>query len=424
MAVDGSPYTSEITQGGCLDAFWSTISFQRCVLYFMRGGSYRSCPFFVNRLQARVQCYSLALIFYLWSKPHYRNSSFGEDMAKNLRNVAIPGSGIPLSFFCLMKGLAFFFVMFLNPIVCLLAAVIGQRKDSRPWAQAYMEQLLCPQDWFSYWRLNCRLASYHALVTGSSGYGQEDKWTFLRDGKSKGVPISPFLDIPAVVVKDKNEEGGMGLYFFKNATDGGDWIIQERLDNDAFVSSLLPENAPLSTMRVITASRWWLAERQGNKSGADCVEVLSCVFRAGRQGADTDHSSILFDVDTKTGTILKGTTNAHWYQLGPEKILSTPWVSTHDTTHHPDNNKLVSGATIPDLDSKLALVADAHFKLMPDVPLVGWDVALTTKGVYLLEVNLSCNFFRGSFDVPHYVQFVNDYFIALEDERATRVKIE
>lgn len=47
----------------------------------------------------------------------------------------------------------------------------------------------------------------------------------------------------------------MGLFFFKNALEGGDWIIQERLDNDAFVSSLLPENAPLSTMRVISASR-------------------------------------------------------------------------------------------------------------------------------------------------------------------------
>lgn len=46
---------------------------------------------------------------------------------------------------------------------------------NRPWAQAYVEQLLCPQDWFSFWRLNCRLASYHALVTGSKGYGQEDK---------------------------------------------------------------------------------------------------------------------------------------------------------------------------------------------------------------------------------------------------------
>lgn len=52
----------------------------------------------------------------------------------------------------------------------------------------------------------------------------------------------------------------MGLFFFKNATQGGNWIIQERLENDAFVTSLLPENAPLSTMRVISASRQELNE--------------------------------------------------------------------------------------------------------------------------------------------------------------------
>lgn len=81
--------------------------------------------------------------------------------------------------------------------------------------------------------------------------------------------------------------------------------------------------------------------------------------------------------------------------------------------------RLITGAVVPDMEAKLALVADAHFKLLPDVPLVGWDVALTSKGVYLLEVNLSCNFFRGSFGLESYVQFIHDYFVALEEERAT-----
>ncbi|CAM9474598.1 unnamed protein product [Ectocarpus sp. 8 AP-2014] len=409
-------------------SFWTAISdtvrFYRCILYFLTGGTYKECPYFATRLQARVQCYSLGLIFYLWSKPHYRNASFKEDMFKNLRNVAIPGTGIPLSFYCSFKAMVYLFILVVNPAICFMAAINLQRKHGRPWAQAYIEQLICPQDWFSFWRLNCRLASYHALVTGSEGYRQEDKWTFLRDGKSKGVPISPFLDIPAVVIKDKNEEGGMGLYFFKNATAGGDWIIQERLDNDEFVTSLLPDKAPLSTMRVISASRWWLEKRQGKIPGPSCIDSLSCVFRAGRQDADTDHSSILFDVDASTGTLLKGTTNAHWYELGPAKMFNTPWVSTHDVTHHPDNNKLITGEVIPDIQGKLDLVADAHFKLLPDVPLVGWDVALTTKGVYLLEVNLSCNFFRGSFSLGPYVQFVHDYFVALEEERGTHGKIE
>ena len=36
----------------------------------------------------------------------------------------------------------------------------------------------------------------------------------------------------------------------------GDWIIQERLQNDEWLNALLPSNAPLSTMRIITTSTW------------------------------------------------------------------------------------------------------------------------------------------------------------------------
>jgi glutathione synthase/RimK-type ligase-like ATP-grasp enzyme len=43
----------------------------------------------------------------------------------------------------------------------------------------------------------------------------------------------------------------------------------------------------------------------------------------------------------------------------------------------------------------LTMVVQSHLTLLPDVPMVGWDVAMTNKGVVLLEVNLSCNFFRG-----------------------------
>jgi hypothetical protein len=97
----------------------------------------------------QVQVYSLSLIFYLWNKPHYRNGTFQDDMVrplfyicsmstcalslanwiqctcksltaalcschalctfkkqvKNLRNVAIPGTGVPLSLMCILKVL-------------------------------------------------------------------------------------------------------------------------------------------------------------------------------------------------------------------------------------------------------------------------------------------------------------------------------
>jgi glutathione synthase/RimK-type ligase-like ATP-grasp enzyme len=56
----------------------------------------------------------------------------------------------------------------------------------------------------------------------------------------------------------------------------------------------------------------------------------------------------------------------------------------------------------------------SHFDLMREVPMVGWDVTFTPKGVFLLEVNLSCNFFRGSFDTENYISMVDEYWSALD----------
>jgi len=280
----------------------------------------------------------------------------------------------------------------------------------------FHEQLLCPQDWFSFWRMNCRLASLHALTTGESGYDFEDKWSFLTVGEERGVPVSPWLKTKGLFVKHRNEEGGLGCAAYSNAICGGDWIIQECLENADSLKHLLPEDAPLSTLRVISASRGGLKLENDRKSESD-IQCLSCVFRAGRAGALTDHESILFDVDMRTGTIKRGTTNSHWYKLGVDKVFSTAWTSTHDVTCHPDTGNPITGQQLPDMAGILALVENAHRKLAPGVPLIGWDVALTTKGTFLLEGNFSCNFFRGYFDQDLYFRFVEDYLNDLEAQR-------
>ena len=77
----------------------------------------------------------------------------------------------------------------------------------------------------------------------------------------RGIPVSPWLDVECVVAKDKGTEGGMGIHFFKSASHGGQWILQTKLSNGGKIAEVLPESAPLSTLRVITASRGGL--RQG-----------------------------------------------------------------------------------------------------------------------------------------------------------------
>lgn len=262
------------------------------------------------------------------------------------------------------------------------------------------------------------MVSYHHTVTKEPQYEFEDKWTFLKRGKEAGLPVTPFFTCDSIIVKHRNEEGGLGLMKYKNATVGGDWIIQEWFQNSAFLRSLLPANAPLSTFRIITASRGLLTPN--TKLAPGTITALSCVFRAGRQNAITDHSSVLFDVDVNTGEILYGTYNWNWYQLGLFKGLSCPWsLADTTTTHHPDANIKLTGVKIPQFQEMLDLVVKAH-ALFPHVPICGWDVALTDNGMYLLETNFSCNFFQATFDRSKYFEFVEDVFLFLESKEKAR----
>lgn len=429
LLVSGSTAREEL-----LSAMRDTAGYYGALWYYwVRGGTYSTAPHFPGRLRARVQVYSLCLIPDLWARPHYRNGDFQEDMLKNLRDVALPGTGLPLSVFAYHRACTYFFLIVLYPCVAAAAALRRAVAQSREEtgirgsgnafltriAACYREQLLEPEDWFSFWRMNCRLATLHASATGERDYETEDKWEFLTRAEALGVRVSPFnTDMAGIVCKHRNEEGGLGFCAFKNAAVGGDWIIQRALRNGAFLSSMLPENAPLSTFRVISASRGGLKSGTRARVVRGDVRALSCVWRAGRKGAITDHSAILFNVDPDTGEIKRGTTNTHWYQRGASKILTTPWLSEHGYTDHPDTGKRITGGRVENIRDIMDFAEDAHLRLNPHVPLCGWDVALTRDhGMLLLEVNHSCNFFRGTFDKQWYFEFVDDYFRNVEARR-------
>ena len=431
----GALFTDSDTRNAAVLALSNTVNYYRCLYYYWWSqGTYENCPYFTNNVRSKVQLYSLALIMTLWDKPHYRNGDFQEDMIKNLRDVALPGTGLPLSYFAYHKVFTYFFLLVLYPVVAWAAAFnrVWHNNAEEPVAytapsklhhlyQCYSEQLIEPRDWFSYWRLNCRLATYHSYVTGLStkeNYDCEDKWKFLIKSKEKGIAVTPWLDVD-IICKDRNEEGGLGFKAFKNAAnakhnqgEGGQWIIQEKLSNGPFLSSMLPStNPPLSTFRIISSSKGGLHVGHCKR---DDIKALSCVWRAGRENAATDHTAILYNVHPTTGEILKGTLNTHWYHQNAASRTTT--LSTHSFTHHPDTNRKITGQVVPDIAEIMSFVEEAHLKLIPHVPLCGWDVALCGEDneKLLLEGNFSCNFFRGTFDEEYYFEMVESYFIAME----------
>jgi len=322
----------------------------------------------------------------------------------------------PLSLIVRTKLIAYIFLVFVYPCIALVASLVRCGRNIASAAEAYSEQLLTPQDWFSFWQLNCRLATWHSSTTNETDYQMEDKWAFLCKAEELGIAVTPTLKVASIVCKHRNEEGGLGFASFKNATAGGDWIIQEKLRNGPFISSMLPANAPLSTFRIISASRGGLKSgtvERGDVKKQDIV-ALSCVLRAGLAGAETDHVNIIFNIDPETGIFKKGTTNNHWYKRGLGAIFTTPYTSEHNVTHHPDSGLKVTGRQV-DMKAMMNFVCDAHLRMMPHVPLAGWDVAMVDGDkMILLEANFSCNFFRGDFDQAAYFDFIEEYFLEME----------
>ena len=407
------------------------MQYWRSLWYFVvQRGEYSKLPFFAESPAIRAHVFSLALILDLWSKPHYRAPTLQQDLLNNLKNVALPGTGIPLSYFCVHKWIALVFIAFVNPLICLFAAV-RDGKASTPASKLFAQYLLSPRDWFSLWQLNCRLASVHSLTTAAPGFAMENKWDFLVKGEAEGVAVSPYMKLPKITLKNKNIEGGMGIHFFENASAGGDWIIQPVFDNAAPLAKVLPTHSPLSTFRVITISRGALnpenpyvdARTKATIAPEDLITPLCCVFRAGREGAATDHKSILYDVDFGSGRIKSGAVNEHWYRLGVQHV--NLWKTAFpENDHkqgrfdsHPDTGVFMVGAEIVKPSQLFALCVDAHYKLLADVPVAGWDIAVTTAGTFLLEANLSCNFFMGSFDQAAYFSFVDECFAEVDRRR-------
>ena len=95
------------------------------------------------------------------------------------------GTGVPLSVFCHSYYSCMFFIVIINPWICFFGAFnkarIEQKKTNSlgmdvfisDLVKFYKTHLLHPDDWFSLWRLNCRLVSYHSHLTQAKGYKQE-----------------------------------------------------------------------------------------------------------------------------------------------------------------------------------------------------------------------------------------------------------
>lgn len=159
-------------------------SYYRGLLYFQRGGRLKDCPL-GGTTAHHVHLYSLGKTLQLWDTPHYRDVNFHTDIRKNLKNVGIPATGMPLSTFCHFKATAYLFLLLVYPMAAACAALYCKLRYGAHFAEEFEQQLLDPQHWFAIWRLNCLVVAWHSYITQSPEYNMEDKGTFLLEGQCR-----------------------------------------------------------------------------------------------------------------------------------------------------------------------------------------------------------------------------------------------
>lgn len=123
--------------------------------FVFSGKKYSEVLVFADDIQAKALVFSYSLIFKMYKEPHYRSSDFRQDMIDNLANVAVPGTGVPLSIFSRSYYVTLFYVMFIVPFVCFCGAVnqvLVQKQYTLSTfttlvTDTYIEFLFHPDDW-------------------------------------------------------------------------------------------------------------------------------------------------------------------------------------------------------------------------------------------------------------------------------------
>lgn len=141
---------------GVFFALANTFKYYYAIYAFvLLGRKYSEVSVFADDIQAKALIFSYSLIFKMYNEPHYRSTTFRQDMIDNLGNVAIPGTGVPLSVFSRSYWLTLFYVMFLIPFICFCGAVNSVLKEreftlltfSSLVTECYIEFLYHPDDW-------------------------------------------------------------------------------------------------------------------------------------------------------------------------------------------------------------------------------------------------------------------------------------
>ena len=197
------------------------------------------------------------------------------------------------------------------------------------------------------------------------------KW--LDTAKARREEIEGLISESDTIAKPQESSSGIGIlklnlvsaaserYKIVKMLKDRPFVLEECVSNSGETAKFHPES--LNTVRVVTVL---------GKSGK--VSILGSFIRFGTGGNYVDNGGkdgILAEIDVDSGMVITNAFDKH----------------RNEFDRHPDSGLLFKGFKIPEFDSIIG-VCSAAAKEIPEVPIVGWDVAITKEyGIEIIEGN-------------------------------------
>lgn len=200
-------------------------------------------------------------------------------------------------------------------------------------------------------------------------------WIACRE--SSAEEIRRFIEAQArLIVKDSRAMQGKGVYALEpgepdSGTSASEWAAR-LAGQDVLLERWITQHPAMdfggrcvNTVRVTT-----VRDREGN------VHLLKAVLRCGVGEAVVDNftqGGVVYPLDMERGVIEGPGTRKHTAGQGGIRV-------------HPGTSREMVGFSVPFWPETLAMIRDVAARI-PDLRLIGWDVAITPDGPELVEGN-------------------------------------
>lgn len=206
-------------------------------------------------------------------------------------------------------------------------------------------------------------------------------WLYLKDAQFDD--FKAFVQkYPSVIIKPKDGIQGKGIRQFVYSGEDDDQLrvlFDEFVAEDALIEETIVQhtdlnlgNASVNTVRVLTVCR---------PDGK--AKVMKAILRAGVGESIVDNTALggyYYEVDLPTGVVVSKGINKE----GDLCVI------------HPSSDKVMLGFKVPHWEQVME-ASLAAARSIPQVALVGWDVAVTQDGVEIIEGNDNADYLAYEF---------------------------